>query len=103
MFDAPLPDIVVYRLFDDSIGLGARDLALQPQEAVEGQRSLALWRNVVMPACVIRQRLFGAFGPGLEFARRAVQPIRRFFEFLGLVLDVASDQSLSELIADGRG
>src|SRR6266511_2441655 len=56
-----------------------------------------------MRAGVISQRLFGPLSPGLELARRAFQPTRRVLEFLGLVLDVAVDQSLSELIANGRG
>src|SRR5215510_13346563 len=103
MFDAPPSDVFIERLFDDAVGLGPRDFSLHTQEAVGAQRPLALWRDVLMRAGVIGQRLFGPLGPGLELARRAVQPTRRVLEFLGLVLDVAVDQSSSELIANGRG
>src|SRR5262245_39127498 len=85
MFDAPPSDVFIERLFDDAVGLGPRDFGLQTQEAVGAQRSLALWRDVGMRAGVICQRLFGPLSPGLELARRAVQPTRRVLEFPGLV------------------
>src|SRR5262245_65180333 len=77
VFDAPILDVFIERLLDDAVGLGPRDFGLQAQETVGAQRAFALWRDVVMRAGVIGQRLFGPLGPGLEFARRAFQPARR--------------------------
>src|SRR5262245_49227223 len=77
VIDAPILDVFIERLLDDAVGLGPRDFSLHAQETVGAQRAFALWRDVVMRAGVIGQRLFGPLGPGLEFTSRAVQPVRR--------------------------